>query len=75
MGKPRKQTYTMEMYLKRMRNQDIRSDQDVQRLSNQWSNSMTNELIASVLNGEYIPPIILGQEPNSQIWVIDGLQR
>ncbi len=75
MGKPRKQTYTMEMYLKRMRNQDIRSDQDVQRLSNQWSNSMTNELIASVLNGEYMPPIILGQEPNSQIWVIDGLQR
>ena len=75
MGKPRKQTYTMEMYLKRMRDQDIRSDQDVQRLSNQWNNSMTNELIASVLNGEYIPPIILGQEPNSQIWVIDGLQR
>lgn len=75
MGKPKKQVYTMEMYLKRMRDQDIRSDQDVQRLSNQWNNSMTNELIASVLNGEYIPPIILGQEPNSQIWVIDGLQR
>ena len=75
MGKPRKQTYTMEMYLKRMRDQDIRSDQDVQRLSNQWNNSMANELIASVLNGEYIPPIILGQEPNSQIWVIDGLHR
>ena len=75
MGKPRKQTYTLDMYLKRMKEQDIRSDQDVQRLSNQWNNSMTNELIASVLNGEYIPPIILGQEPNSQIWIIDGLQR
>lgn len=75
MGKVRKQTYTLEMYLKRMRDQDIRSDQDVQRMSNQWSNAMTNELIASVLNGEYIPPIILGQESNSQIWLIDGLQR
>ena len=52
MGKPRKQTYTLDMYLKRMKEQDIRSDQDVQRLSNQWNNSMTNELIASVLNGE-----------------------
>ena len=36
---------------------------------------MTNELIASVLNGENMPSIILGQEPNFQIWVIDGLQR
>ena len=75
MGKPWKQTYTMEMYLKKMKEQDIRSDQDVQRMSQQWSNAMTNELIVSVLNGEYIPPIILGEEKNSQIWVIDGLKR
>ena len=36
---------------------------------------MTNELTASVLNGEYMPSIILGREPNFQIWIIDGLQR
>lgn len=75
MAKPRKQTYTMEMYLKKMKEQDIRSDQDVQRLSDQWNKNMVNELIASVLNGEYMPPIILGEEKNSQIWIIDGLQR
>ncbi len=75
MAKPRKQTYTLEMYLKKMKEQDIRSDQDVQRLSGAWNKNMLNELIAAVLNGEYIPPIILGQEKNSQMWVIDGLQR
>ncbi len=75
MEKPRKQTYTMGMYLEKMKDQDIRSDQDVQRLSGQWNNGMINELVMSVLNGDYIPPIILGEEKNSQMWIIDGLQR
>lgn len=75
MAKPRRQTYTMEMYLKKMKEQDIRSDQDVQRMSGCWNSNMTNELISSVLNDEYIPPIILGAEKNSQMWLIDGLQR
>lgn len=75
MAKPRRQTYTLEMYLKKLKDLDIRSDQDVQRMAQQWGNAMTNELIVSVLNGEYIPPIILGQEPNAQAWLIDGLQR
>ena len=75
MGKPRRQTYTLEMYLKKLKDQDIRQDQDVQRLSDQWSNAMMNELIVTVLNDGYIPPIILGREDNSQIWVVDGLQR
>lgn len=75
MEKPRKQTYTMGMYLEKMKDQDIRSDQDVQRLSDQWNKNMVNELIATVLNDGYIPPIILGQETNFQLWVIDGLQR
>lgn len=75
MAKPRRQTYTLEMYLKKLKDQDIRSDADVQRLSGQWNNSMASELICSVLNGEYVPPIILGQEENSQAWVVDGLQR
>lgn len=75
MGKVKKQTYTLDMYLRKMKEQDIRTDQDVQRLSGAWNNNMTNELISSVLNDGYIPPIILGQEKNSQMWVIDGLQR
>lgn len=73
--KPRKQTYTLEMYLKKLKDQDIRSDQDVQRLSDQWNKNMVNDLISTVLNGDYIPPVILGEEKNSQMWIIDGLQR
>lgn len=75
MAKPRKQTYTMDLFLKNIKEQDIRQDQDVQRLSDQWNNGMMNELIATVLNDGYIPPIILGQEENSQMWIVDGLQR
>lgn len=75
MAKPRKQTYTMEMYLGKMKDMDIRSDQDVQRLSGAWDKNMINELVITVLTDNYIPPIILGQDKNSQLWIIDGLQR
>lgn len=75
MAKPRKQTYTLQMYLQKMMDMDIRSDADVQRMSGAWNNGMINELVASVLNGDYIPPIILGEEENSQAWIVDGLQR
>ena len=75
MARPRKQTYTLEMYLKKLKDQDIRLDQDVQRLSDQWNNGMMNELLVTVLNDGYIPPIILAQESNSQMWTVDGLQR
>lgn len=75
MEKPRKQTYTMDMYLNKMRDKDIRQDADVQRSSGQWEKGMINELIATVLTDDYIPPIILGEETNSQLWIIDGLQR
>ena len=75
MAKPRKQIYTLQMYLQKMIDMDIRSDADVQRMSGAWNNAMINELVVSVLNGDYIPPVILGQEKNSQAWIIDGLQR
>lgn len=75
MAKPRKQTYTMEMYLGKMKDMDIRSDQDVQRLSGAWDKNMINELVITVLTDNYIPPIIFGQEKNFQLWIIDGLQR
>ncbi len=75
MAKPRRQTYTMDMYLKKIKESDIRSDQDVQRMAGQWEKSMINELVVTVLTDDYIPPIILGEESNSQLWIIDGLQR
>lgn len=78
MAKIRKQTFSLEQYLKEMKSEKIRSDQDCQRLSGQWDQNMVNELIATVLTEKYIPPIILGEETVNGItrqWIIDGLQR
>lgn len=78
MAKIRKQTYSLEQYLKLMNAETIRTDQECQRLSGQWSANMVNELIATVLTENYIPPIILGEETVNGItrqWIIDGLQR
>ena len=75
----RKQTFTLEQYLKDMKEEKIRTDQECQRLSGQWTPNMVNELIASVLSDDYIPPIILGEETTTngitRQWIIDGLQR
>ena len=75
----RKQTFTLEQYLKDMKAEKIRTDQECQRLSGQWNPNMVNELISSVLTDDYIPPIILGEETTSngitRQWIIDGLQR
>lgn len=76
--KIRKQTYSLDQYLKLMNAETIRTDQDCQRLSGQWNANMINELIATVLTDNYIPPIILGEETENGItrqWIIDGLQR
>lgn len=76
--KIRKQTYSLGQYLKLIKDETIRGDQDCQRLSGQWNTNMVNELISTVLTGNYIPPIILGEETINGItrqWLIDGLQR
>lgn len=78
MARIRKQTYSLGQYLKLMKAETIRSDQDCQRLSGQWNTNMVNELIYTVLTDNYIPPIILGEETVNGItrqWIIDGLQR
>lgn len=78
MAKIRKQTYSLDMYLKQLKAEAIRTDQECQRLSGQWNANMVNELIYSVLTDNYIPPIILGEESIngiSKMWIIDGLQR
>lgn len=75
MGKVRRQTFTLSMYLQKVQDMDIRSDADVQRLSGAWNNVMSSELVCSILNNEFMPALILGQEENSQSWIVDGLQR
>ena len=78
MKKIRKQTFSLDQYLKLMKEETIRTDQECQRLSGQWNPNMVNELIATVLTDNYIPPIILGEETVNGItrqWIVDGLQR
>lgn len=74
MAKTRKQTYTMAMYLDKVRDMDIRNDSDVQRRF-VWNKEQINELIVTILTEDYIPPIILGEEDSSQLWIVDGGQR
>lgn len=74
MARPRRQTYTLEMYLHKIEEKDICNNADVQRHF-VWSNEQINELVVTVLLDEYIPPIILGEENNSQLHIADGGQR
>lgn len=71
MARPRKQTYTLDMYLKKNKKGDIDNKADVQRYF-VWTNEQINELIVTVLTDDYIPPIILGEEENSKLHIVDG---
>lgn len=75
----REHTYSLSAYLDATREEDIREDQDVQRLSGQWDTSMINELVYTVLTRDYILPIIIGEEDLeggiTQLWLVDGVQR
>lgn len=71
MARPRKQTYTLDMYLRKNRKGDIDNNADVQR-NFVWNNEQINELVVTVLTDDYIPPIILGEEENSKLHIVDG---
>lgn len=74
MSRPRRQTYTSEMYLKKIKDGDIDNSADVQR-NFVWRPEQINGLIVTVLTDDYIPPIILGEEDNTQLHIVDGGQR
>ena len=71
MARPRKQTYTLDLYLKKIKKGEIDNKADVQRYF-VWTNEQINELIVTVLTDDYIPPIILGEEENSKLHIVDG---
>lgn len=48
MARPRKQTYTLKMYLDKIKDGDIDNNADVQRKM-VWSKEQINELIVTVL--------------------------
>ncbi|RKI44416.1 DUF262 domain-containing protein [bacterium D16-51] len=74
MAGPRKQIYTLDMYLNKIKDGDISNNADVQRRF-VWTKEQINELVVTVLTGEYIPPVILGEEEDSQLCIADGGQR
>lgn len=73
MARPRKQTYTMSQYLEKNRDGDISNDADTQR-NPAWK-AIFNGLMVTVLTDDYIPPIILAEEDNSQLHIADGGSR
>ena len=73
MARPRKQTYPMETYLISNKEGDISNNADTQRKP-AWR-AIINGLIVTILTDDYIPPIILGEEENSQLDILDGGSR
>lgn len=73
MARPRRQTYSLETYLNSNRDGDISNNADTQRIP-AWK-SIINGLIVTILTDEYIPPIILAEEENSQLNIVDGGSR
>ena len=73
MARPRKQTYPLETYLNYNKEGDISNNADTQRKP-AWK-SIVNGLIVTILTDDYIPPIILAEEENSQLNIVDGGSR
>ncbi len=73
MARPRKQTYPLETYLNSNKDGDISNNADTQRKP-AWK-AIINGLIVTVLTDDYIPPIILAEEDNSQLYIVDGGSR
>ncbi len=74
MANLRRQTYTLEVYLRKIRETRIRKDTDAARYFT-WNSEQTSELIVTILTEGYIPPIILGEQKDAGLWIVDGGQR
>ena len=73
MARPRKQTYPLETYLNYNKDGDISNNADTQRKP-AWK-AIINGLIVTILTDDYIPPIILAEEADSQLNIVDGGSR
>lgn len=76
--KVRKMSMALETYLNDVNEEDISTDQDVQRVFCQ-DKKFVDELVITVLTEDYIPPIILGEIESedgiTKRYVSDGNQR
>ena len=70
--------FSVDSYIRKLKNYSIRGDHPLQRNSNQWNNLQKQNLITTVLNKYPIPEVILAEQIKSNgtlNWLIDGKQR
>lgn len=77
-NKVRETTLPAITYLESVKSGDVSENQDVQRRFC-GDNSFINEIAVTVLTGDYLPPIILGEVPIGhgmvQQYIVDAMQR
>lgn len=70
--------FSVDSYIRKLKNYSIRGDHPLQRNSGQWNNLQKHNLITTVLNQYPIPEVILAEQIKSNgtmNWLIDGKQR
>ncbi|MDE6530888.1 MAG: hypothetical protein K2K96_08950 [Lachnospiraceae bacterium] len=73
MGRPRRQTYTMQQYLNNVKEGYISNNAATQR-NPAWK-PIIDGLVVTILTDDYIPPIILAEEESGGTVIVDGGSR
>lgn len=73
MARPRRKVYEMRTYLAKIGKDEIANDADTQRRP-AWQ-PIIDGLVVTILNDDYISPLILSEEECGQMHIIDGGSR
>ena len=73
MARPRRQVYTMEQYTKNVREGYITNNASTQRFP--AYKPIIDGLAVTILNDDYIPPLILAEEESGKTVIVDGGSR
>ncbi len=73
MARPRRQTYTMQQYINNVEEGYISNDVAIQR-NPAWK-PIVDGLVVTILNDDYIPPLILAEERSGKTVIVDGGSR
>ena len=73
MARPRRQVYTMEQYSKNVREGYITNNASTQRFP--AYKPIIDGLAVTILNDDYIPPLILAEEESGKTVIVDGGSR
>lgn len=73
MARPRRQTYTMQQYINNVEEGYISNDVAIQR-NPAWK-PIVDGLVVTILNDDYIPPLILAEEESGKTVIVDGGSR